>query len=112
MHQAMSCDVTDDAEIAAHGRDVDASELGGLASRAFAVSDREGAMNRDQLVENNSAPDRTTDEIIAECGGDPNAAVIELLAIIRSLIHENQALREASSPGFARRRPIVFGKPS
>jgi hypothetical protein len=35
--------------------------------------------------------------------------VIELLAIILSLIHENQVLREAASPEFARRRPIVFG---
>jgi hypothetical protein len=35
-------------------------------------------------------------------GKDPRAAVIELLAIIRNLIHENQALREAASPGFAR----------
>jgi hypothetical protein len=43
-------------------------------------------------------------------GKDPRAAVIELLAIIRSLIHENQALREAASPGFARKRPIVFGR--
>jgi hypothetical protein len=39
-------------------------------------------------------------------------AVMELLAIVRSLIHENQAPREAASPGFARRRPIVFGKSS
>ena len=42
-------------------------------------------------------------------GGCHRAAVLELLAIIRSLIHENQALRESASPGFARRRPIVFG---
>ena len=69
-------------------------------------------MNRDPLAENDAAPDRTADEIIAECGGDPRAAVVELLAIVRSLIHENQTLREAASPGFARRRPIVFGKPS
>lgn len=58
----------------------------------------------------NDAPaDRTAEAIIADCGGDPPAAVVELLAIIRSLIHENQTLREAASPGFARRRPIVFG---
>jgi hypothetical protein len=56
------------------------------------------------------SPDRTDDAIIADCGGDPRAAVVELLAIVRSLIHENRALREAASPGFARRRPIVFGK--
>jgi hypothetical protein len=57
-------------------------------------------------------PDQTADDVIAECGGDPRAAVAELLAIIRSLIHENQTLREAASPGFARQRPIVFGKTS
>ena len=57
-----------------------------------------------------AAPDRTADDIIADCNGDPRAAVIELLAIVRSLIHENQALREAASPGFARRRPLVLGK--
>jgi hypothetical protein len=45
-------------------------------------------------------------------GSDSRATVIELLAIIRSLIHENQTLREAASPGFARRRPIVFGSSS
>jgi hypothetical protein len=56
-------------------------------------------------------PDRTADAIIADCDGDRRAAVIELLAIVRSLIHENQALREAASPGFARKRPIVFGEP-
>jgi hypothetical protein len=56
--------------------------------------------------------DRTADDIIADCGGDARSAVIELLAIVRSLIHENQKLREAASPGFARRRPIVFGSPS
>jgi hypothetical protein len=54
-------------------------------------------------------PDKTADAIIADCDGDARAAVIELLAIIRSLIHENQTLREAASPGFARCRPIVFG---
>ena len=59
-----------------------------------------------------AAPGQTADDIIAECDGDPRAAVIELLAIIRSLIHENRTLRETASPGFARRRPIVFGKPS
>jgi hypothetical protein len=61
---------------------------------------------------NSSPPDRTADDIIAECGGDPRAAVVELLAIVRSLIQENRTLRETASPGFARRRPVVFGKPS
>jgi hypothetical protein len=56
-----------------------------------------------------ATPHQTADDIIADCDGDPRAAVIELLAIILSLIHENQVLREAASPEFARRRPIVFG---
>jgi hypothetical protein len=53
----------------------------------------------------------TADEIIADCGGDARAAVIELVAIVPALGQENKTLREAASPGFARRRPIVFGKP-
>jgi hypothetical protein len=60
----------------------------------------------------NSRPassDAAVDDIIAECGGDARAALAELLAIIRSLIHENKTLRETASPGYARRRPIVFG---
>jgi len=52
-------------------------------------------------------PAQTADAIIADCDGDARAAVIELLAIVQSLISENQRLREAASPGFARRRPIV-----
>jgi hypothetical protein len=59
-----------------------------------------------------ATPDQTADQINADCDGDARAAVIELLAIIRSLIHENQTLRESASPGFARRRPIVFGSSS
>ena len=50
------------------------------------------------------------DEIISDCGGDARAAIVELVAVIRSLILENKTLREAASPGFARRRPIVFGR--
>ena len=56
-----------------------------------------------------AAPGETADAIIADCGGDPRAAVIELLAILESLIAENKKLREAASPGFARKKPIVFG---
>ena len=41
--------------------------------------------------------------IIEDCDGDPRAAVTELIAIVRALIADNEALREASSPGFARR---------
>jgi hypothetical protein len=58
------------------------------------------------------ATDQTIDEVIADCGGDARAAVGELLAIVRSLIQENQTLREGASPGFARKRPIVFGSSS
>ena len=53
--------------------------------------------------------DQTVDDIIADCDGDRRAAVAELLAIVRSLIAENQKFREAASPGFARKRPMVFG---
>jgi len=49
------------------------------------------------------------DEIIADCGGDARAAIIELVAVIHSLILENKTLRQAASPGFARQRPVVFG---
>ena len=37
--------------------------------------------------------DQTVDDVIAD--GDARAAVDELLAIIRSLIHENETLRES-----------------
>jgi hypothetical protein len=43
--------------------------------------------------------DQTIDDVIADCDGDARAVVGELLAIVRSLIHENQALREVASPG-------------
>jgi hypothetical protein len=61
-------------------------------------------MSDDSIAHN--LDDQTADAIIADCDGDPREAVIELLAIIRSLIHENQALREAASPGFARKRRL------
>jgi hypothetical protein len=38
-------------------------------------------------------------KIIEDCDGDPRAAVTELIAIVRALIEENKALREAASPG-------------
>ena len=50
------------------------------------------------------------DEIIADCGGDARATIAELVAVIHSLILENKTLRAAASPGFARRRPIMFGR--
>jgi hypothetical protein len=43
---------------------------------------------------------------------DTRAAVVDLLAIIGSLIHENEARREAAAQGFTRKRPIIFGKPT
>jgi len=52
---------------------------------------------------------QTADAIIADCDGDPRVAVVELLEIVRSFIAENQKLREAASPGFARKRPKVLG---
>jgi hypothetical protein len=55
--------------------------------------------------------DQTVEDVIADRGGDAREAVAELLAIIRCLSHKNQARREAASPGFARHRPIVFGRP-
>lgn len=61
-------------------------------------------------AEPKASGDQAVDDIIADCGGDARAAVAELLAILlRSLVAENQKLREAASPGFARKRPIVFG---
>ena len=57
-----------------------------------------------------ATPERIVDDIIADCGGDARAAILELVAVIRSLILENKTLREAASHGFARRRPIEFGR--
>jgi hypothetical protein len=42
-------------------------------------------------------------KVIEDCGGDPQAAVTELIAIVRALMADNEALREAASPGYARR---------
>jgi hypothetical protein len=87
------------------GGDAHVSKLDQYANRAFAISGRQDAMNLDPIESKTAAPEQTADDIIAECGGDPRAAVVELLAIIRSLIHETEALRRAVSPGFARRPP-------
>jgi hypothetical protein len=45
------------------------------------------------------------EQIIASCGGDARAAVIELVSLIGALRRENQSLAASSSPGYARRRP-------
>jgi hypothetical protein len=99
----------------AKGGGVTADERKQIADDAKLEADKASATTTDTTADGDEptpAPyDRTTDAIIADCDGDPRAAVAELLAIIRSLIHENQTLREAASPGFARRRPIVFGSP-
>lgn len=42
-------------------------------------------------------------KIIEDCNGDPRATVTELIAIVRALMADNEALREAASPGYARR---------
>jgi hypothetical protein len=42
------------------------------------------------------------EQVIADCGGDPRAAVGELVAIVGVLLEENRALAEAASPGYAR----------
>jgi hypothetical protein len=57
-----------------------------------------------------SRRDAAVDEVIENCDGDARAAVAELLAIVRTLVHENQTLREAPPPRFARQWPMVFGK--
>jgi hypothetical protein len=65
-------------------------------------------MTSDDL--DSSRRDAAVDEIIDNCEGDARAAIAELLAIVRSLVNENEALREAASPGFARKRPMAFAK--
>ncbi len=49
--------------------------------------------------------DQVADQIIADCGGDARAAVVELVGLVRHLANQNTALIEASSPGFVRRPP-------
>jgi hypothetical protein len=66
----------------------------------------------ESVLPSSAAIEETAGGIIADCGGDPRAAVIELVVILHSLVYENRTLREAASPGFARRRPLVFGASS
>jgi hypothetical protein len=49
------------------------------------------------------------DALLAGHEGDPRAAVVALLRAVRALKDENRVLRGVASPGFARRRPFVFG---
>jgi hypothetical protein len=46
--------------------------------------------------------EQVAEQVIADCGGDPRAAVGELVAIVGVLLEENRALAEAASPGYAR----------
>jgi hypothetical protein len=69
-----------------------------LAARRFVVrlagkANGEGERGDMNGKPEQAAPDQTVDDVIANCDGDPRVAVAELLAIIRSLIHENQTLR-------------------
>jgi hypothetical protein len=77
------------------GRDVDASELGGRANGAIAVPDREDVMSSDPLAENSAALDQTFEDIVTDCGGDPRAAAVELLAIIAADVARFSAVRAA-----------------
>jgi hypothetical protein len=45
--------------------------------------------------------------VIADCGGDPRAAVSELVAIVGALLEENRALARAASPGYVRQSPAT-----
>jgi hypothetical protein len=47
--------------------------------------------------------EQVAEKIIADCDGNPRAAVTELVAIVGALIEENRALRESASPGYARK---------
>jgi hypothetical protein len=50
--------------------------------------------------------------LVAAHDGDALAAVVALVGIVQSLKDENRILRGAASPGFARRRPLIFGASS
>jgi hypothetical protein len=48
--------------------------------------------------------EQVAEGVITDCGGDPRAAVGELVAIIGALLEEDRALARAASPGYARGR--------
>ena len=52
------------------------------------------------------------DALIVAHDGNARAAVVALVIIVQSLKDENRLLRGAASPGFVRRRPLVFGASS
>jgi hypothetical protein len=55
--------------------------------------------------------DDLVNTFIAGCRGDAHAAVRALLIVVDGLQAENEALRRAPSPGFAR-RPKTIGAPA
>jgi hypothetical protein len=53
--------------------------------------------------------EEVADQIIADCGGNARAAVVELAAMVHCLADDNRQLMSATSHGFAR-RAWPFGK--
>ncbi len=49
--------------------------------------------------------EEVAEKIVADCDGDPRAAIKELITMIRALLEENKALSAAALPGYARRTP-------
>jgi hypothetical protein len=47
--------------------------------------------------------EQVAEKVIADCDGDLRAAVDELVAIVGALLEKNEALRDAASPGYARK---------
>jgi hypothetical protein len=62
---------------------------------------------RDDVVQR-LADDDVVDDLIADCDGDPRAAVAALLRIVQALVRKNNELAEAVSPGYARLAPRGF----
>ena len=67
-------------------------------------------------VAESAAPEASAEEmadaLIVAHDGNSRAAVVALVSIVQSLKDENRLLRGAASPGFVRRRPLVFGASS
>jgi hypothetical protein len=59
-----------------------------------------------------TSAEEMADSLIVAHDGNSRAAVVALVSIVQGLKDENRVLRGAASPGFARRRPLVFGAPS
>jgi hypothetical protein len=65
------------------------------------------AESREDVVQR-LTDDDVVDDLIADCGGDPRAAVAALLRIVQALVRKNNELAEAVSPGYARLAPRGF----